>query len=116
MEVAVYPDNNAARKPVQVRIRVDRELIELCREIQSLGRSHEDWKRNQIIDGFESENFVAGFLKEEDFFFTWYDEDGVEYAFNVAFDDLPRIVSGEITELHARRWPPEEFGYNDGNE
>jgi hypothetical protein len=113
--VEVHQDKNAERKPIQVTIRVDRELIGLCREIQSLGRSHEDWKQNQIIDGLESENFVVGFLKEEDFFLTWYDEDGVEYAFNVAFDDLPKIVSGEISELQARRWPPEAFGYTDRN-
>lgn len=94
-------------KPVEVILPIDQELMDLCLELNAMGRSHDEWKQHEIDSGWESENFVAGFYEDGGFFFRWYDYDGVEYFFNIAYEELPKVIAGDYSKVRARREMPE---------
>ena len=85
-----------------MKIKVDTEFKELCKEILTYNRSLEEWADYESCDMFQSENYCGGFERiEEEFTFSYYVDDQ-EYWFQASLDEIKLIYSGTITEIEAR--------------
>ena len=83
---------------------VDPELIEICKDIKKIGLSTEDWEDHQSDDGIQTDTYTGGYFGAEvQFSFDFFDEDGVQYWFELRLDDIDAILAGEIETLVATR-------------
>lgn len=73
----------------------DEELQRLCREIVAGKRSIEEWRATESDDEFQSENYVGGYVADDDaFFFSHYDANDTEWWFRLTVDEARRIAEG----------------------
>jgi hypothetical protein len=78
-----------------MNLQITDEFINICQEIASKKLSIDEWKLIESCDMFQSLNFCGGFDEIEDAFcFSYYDEKGKEFWFDISLSDVEKIVNG----------------------
>ena len=76
------------------------EFVQICREIQSQGLEPAQWAGIESDDMFQTASFCGGYDADEAAFcFSYFDQDGTEYWFQVSLDSISAIVSGSLLSL-----------------
>jgi hypothetical protein len=79
-----------------MRLSIDSELRELCREIAGENRSAEEWAEIESDAMFESEIYEGGFdAAEEAFCFSRHSQGGQELWFQLTLSEVVAIAAGE---------------------
>jgi hypothetical protein len=83
-----------------MKITVTDEFRSICKQIQDHGHTLEQWAEHESDDMFQAGAFKGGFNPMESEFCFSYREDGKdEHWVQLPLEDVPRVLSGEITEL-----------------
>ena len=87
----------------QPQLRIDDELINLCKMIKSENKTLEEWLQIESDDMFQSINYCGGFDGiEQEFCFSYYSGEGKEWWFQFSLFDIEEIISGKILYLYMR--------------
>ncbi len=85
-----------------MKIKVDEEFRQICKEIIGYERTEEEWSDYDISDMFQTKNYCGGFESlENEFTFSYFGLDR-EYWFQLALDEIKSICNGEIMEIEMR--------------
>jgi len=86
-----------------MRLSIDSELRELCREIADENRPEEEWAEMEADDMFSSESYEGGFdAAEEAFCFSRSSQGGQELWFQLTLSEVKAIAAGEDPLIDAR--------------
>jgi len=86
-----------------MRIKVDQELIEILKQIDSESRTPDEWAEIESDDMYQSEHYVGGYdADEEAFCFSYYDENRSEHWFQCTLGEVERILLGHLGAIEAR--------------
>ena len=82
------------------QLKVDEELLSLCKEIQSEGKSDEQWAEIESCDMFQTKNYCGGYdACEHGFWFSYYDQNKTEWWFEITTELLSKIINGDLKYL-----------------
>ena len=85
-----------------MKILVDDELRDICRELLAEGWSEAEWAEREADDWIETERYVGGFDADEGAFtFSRY-TDGEEAWFQFTLSEAEAMVAGTLTQLEGR--------------
>ena len=87
-----------------MRLIPDAEFQALCRRIAAAERTVDDWRDRESDDEFSSEHYVGGYDATEDAFtFSYYDESGTEWWFQLPLPEVEAIGSGGVAPVACRQ-------------
>lgn len=82
------------------QLKVDEELLSLCNEIHSAGKTDEQWAEIESCDMFQTKKYCGGYdATEQGFWFSYYDQDQTEWWFEFTTESLSKITSGKLQYL-----------------
>lgn len=85
------------------KLKVNNELLEILNKIASEAKTIEQWKEIESSDMYQTTNYCGGFDSiENEFTFSYHDENSTEYWFQVSLDDIDQLISGQLTEIEIR--------------
>lgn len=85
------------------RLKINTEFLSICKQIQKENLDIENWCLVESSDQFQTNDFCGGFdATEEEFCFSYYDENRIEYWFQFPLTDVDKFVNGEIEEIEIR--------------
>ena len=85
----------------------DEQLRRLCKEIAASKRSIEEWKATESDDEFQSENYVGGYVADDEaFYFSYYDANDTEWWFRLTIDEARHIAAGNDVVISL--YPPDD--------
>lgn len=80
--------------------KIDIEFKEICNRILRRNFSLQEWQEIESDDEFQTENYCGGFdATENEFCFSYYDNDKNEFWFQCSLSEIEQIVNGKITEI-----------------
>ena len=83
-----------------MKIKIDEEFVSLCKEILSYKKSANEWALIESDDMFKTEKYEGGYdATENEFCFSYYDENHQEYWFQLGMRDIEKISLGEKEEM-----------------
>lgn len=86
------------------KLLIDSDFLSICEQIQNENLDIEGWSLVESSDQFQTDDFCGGFdATEEEFCFSYYDENRIEYWFQFPLTDIDKFVSGEIKEIEIRK-------------
>ncbi|PKV50921.1 hypothetical protein ATE84_2990 [Aquimarina sp. MAR_2010_214] len=86
------------------RLKINSDFISICNQIQKENLDLEVWCLIESSDQFQANNFCGGFdATEEEFCFSYYEKNEIEYWFQFPLADIERFVNGEIKEIELRK-------------
>ncbi len=81
-------------------IKIDLEYKKICNGIIKRNLSLSEWKEIESSDEFQTENYCGGFdATENEFCFSYYDDEKKEYWFQNSYSEIEQISSGKIKEI-----------------
>lgn len=76
------------------------EFLSLCNDILDENLDLENWRLIESSDQFQTDNYCGGFdAIENEFTFSYYDEEKKEYWFQLSLEDVQKVRDGEIVEV-----------------
>lgn len=82
---------------------VNDEFRDICKSILSENKLDADWVLIESDDMFQSEHFCGGYdSTEHAFCFSYYDDSGKEYWFQISLKEIPNIVNNLISNINIR--------------
>ncbi|KGL61860.1 hypothetical protein [Polaribacter sp. Hel1_85] len=89
---------------MEIKHNIDSELFSVFQEIKSLNLDLENWSLIEISDQFQTSNYCGGFdATENEFTFSYFDENKKEYWFQLPIIDIEKIVEGINIEVYMRK-------------
>ncbi len=86
-----------------MEIKISEEFIDICKEIHEENKSKEGWAETESDDMFQTENYCGGYdADEEAFCFSFYDNNGSEYWFQLNLDEIEKVIGGTLNALDGR--------------
>jgi len=86
-----------------MRMRVEGELLEICRGIVNRHMSEREWAARESDDIFQSKSYSGGFdATERAFCFSFYSGDGREYWFQLSLSEVEDVVRGLLAQIEMR--------------
>ena len=86
-----------------MKLVVDKEFFGICKEILNRKLTLAEWSEIESNDEFQTENYCGGFDEtENEFCFSYYDEERTEYWFQKSLLEIQKINSGKIIEFEIR--------------
>ena len=86
-----------------MKIQLDSELETLFSKIISQNKTQYEWALIESSDMFQSERYCGGFdATENAFCFSFYDDSGSEYWFQVTLDEITKLMASEYGEIDVR--------------
>ena len=83
-----------------MKIPVSDAFRSICQQIQDHDRTLEQWAEHESDDMFQAGGFKGGFNPmESEFCFSYHDAEKREHWVQLPLTDVPRILSGELSEL-----------------
>ncbi|CAN0197937.1 unnamed protein product [Discosporangium mesarthrocarpum] len=80
--------------------KIEPELLEICKEILIEDKTLAEWSEIECGDWFQTENYIGGFeAEEQEFTFSYYDEEGKEFWFQINMEQVTGITNGQIKEI-----------------
>jgi len=84
------------------QLQIDLELIEICQEIVAYGKTDSEWFDIESSDFFQTEKYCGGYEGQEQAFCFSYYENKKEYWFDIALNQISKIISGQLQFLELR--------------
>ena len=89
---------------MEIKHKIDSEFIAICQQILKENLDVKDWKLIESSDQFQTEKYCGGFEEiENEFTFSYYDEKGIEYWFQLPLSDIKKVEQGIITEVEIKK-------------
>jgi hypothetical protein len=86
------------------KLKIQTEFLEICKMIQDENLDLRNWSLIESSDQFQTINYCGGFdATEEEFCFSYYDENRIEYWFQFPLSDVDKITNGTIKEIEIRK-------------
>ena len=86
-----------------IEIKIDLEFKQICSDILKKSKKNEAWSLIESSDMFQSPKYSGGYdADEQAFCFSYYDEAGKEFWFQVTLEEIEKIINGTVTELTVR--------------
>lgn len=86
-----------------MRITVDDELKQICKNIVSENLNLSQWQEIESEDIFQTKHYCGGFdATENAFCLSYFNSENQELWFQLTIDEVQKILSGEIFEFNAR--------------
>ncbi len=86
-----------------MKIELSKELKEICQKILDENKTITEWKKNESDDMFRTKSFVGGFDSTENAFcFSFYDEKGKEFWFQMTLEEIIKAAQGKISSIIIR--------------
>lgn len=83
-----------------IKHKIDTEFISICHKILKENLDLESWSLIESSDQFQTEKYCGGFDgTENEFTFSYYDENKQEFWFQLPLSDIKKIEQGIITEV-----------------
>ena len=80
-------------------LKIDFELLEICRKIISENKKSEEWDLIESDDYYQTKHYIGGWDSTENAFCFSYYDDRNEYWFQFNLEEVKKIESGEIKEI-----------------
>ncbi|WP_444941995.1 hypothetical protein ACJJI3_07265 [Microbulbifer sp. ZKSA004] len=78
-----------------MEVPISQEFVKICKQIKAKPHSISRWSEIESDDMFHSDSFRGGFdADEQEFCFSFYDQAGDEYWFQVSLSSIIEIASG----------------------
>lgn len=89
---------------MEIKHRIDAEFIGICKQIIKENLDLNSWKLIESSDQFQTEKYCGGFDgTENEFTFSYYDEKGSEFWFQLPLLDIKKAENGMIKEIEIRK-------------
>jgi hypothetical protein len=89
---------------MEIKLKIDSELFSVFQEIKSLNLDLKNWSLIESSDQFQTSNYCGGFdATENEFTFSYFDENKNEYWFQLTLNDIEKIVEGIYIEVFMRK-------------
>jgi len=87
-----------------IKHKLDTEFISICQEILKENLDLKDWKLVESTDQFQTKKYTGGFDgTENEFTFSYYDESGKEFWFQLPLSNIEKVEEGIIKEVEIRK-------------
>ncbi|MBY0273498.1 MAG: hypothetical protein K2X02_08890 [Alphaproteobacteria bacterium] len=85
-----------------MKIDIDQEFKEICKQIIDEHKAEHEWTLIESSDMFQTEHYCGGYdATENAFCFSYYNEKGDEFWFQVTLDQIKRIMESKIPYLES---------------
>ena len=82
------------------QLEVNEEFRRVCEAIRAEDKSAVEWDQCESDDWFQTDHFKGGYdATEQEFCFSYYDTTGKEWWFQFSYEDVSRILDGELRYL-----------------
>ena len=86
-----------------MKINVTDEFKAICKDILNEDKTKEQWAEIESDDMFQTNSFCGGYDADEvAFCFSFYNDNGDEYWFQVTLEEIEKVVSGDLTTIDSR--------------
>jgi hypothetical protein len=86
-----------------MKLKIDKEFKEICKEILNQNKAPEEWALIESSDMFQTEKYNGGYDADEmAFCFSYYDESGKEFWFQITAEEIRKISENKLEELTIR--------------
>jgi hypothetical protein len=86
-----------------MNIQPDKDLMFIFENILSMEKTLEEWREIEAPDYFQRGSYEGGYDATEDAFcFSYYDENGKEFWFQLSLDDIKNIIGGKNYHIRVR--------------
>ncbi len=86
-----------------MQIPITDELRSILKQIFDEQKTADEWAEIESDDMFQSESFDGGFdATEQAFCFSYYDDNGDEFWFQLTLPEIPEILAGTKTVIDGR--------------
>ena len=86
-----------------MKLVVNEELLEIFKSISKRDLTLTEWREIESDDEFQTENYCGGFdATEDEFCFSYYDTNKMEYWFQKSLNEIEEINSGKVSEFEIR--------------
>jgi hypothetical protein len=80
-------------------------FLEICHSIVEENLTESEWAEVESCDMFQNGPYIGGFEAIENAFcFSFYDENGVEYWFQMTLEEIKSVADGSVKEVMV--YPP----------
>lgn len=87
-----------------MKIKITTELFSIFQEIVNENKKEEEWSEIESSDMYQEGDFSGGFdAIEHAFCFSYYDQEGEEYWFQVTLDEIKEIIDGQVNFITMRK-------------
>jgi len=84
--------------------KIDSEFIGICKLITKENLDLNEWELIESSDQFQTEKYCGGFDgTENEFTFSYFDNNGNEFWFQLALSDIEKVEKGIIKEIEIRK-------------
>ena len=88
---------------MKINHKINSEFISICQQILRKNLDLKDWNLIESSDQFQTEKYCGGFDgTENEFTFSYYDESGNEFWFQLPLSDIEKVEKGMIKEIEIR--------------
>jgi hypothetical protein len=85
------------------QLKIDAEFMDICRQIKAESKNLEEWNEIESDDMFQTESYCGGFDGvEQEFCFSYYDNDSKEWWFQISLNDVDRVISTQLLYVDLR--------------
>ena len=86
-----------------MELEVNEEFRNICTQILAEQKTPEQWAAEESDDEFQTESFEGGYdATEEAFCFSFYDEQGRDFWFQLTLDEIREVAQGLRTKFPIR--------------
>ena len=80
------------------------EFLEICRKISQENLDLNEWNLIESSDQFQTNKYCGGFDgTENEFTFSYFDDNNIEFWFQLPLSDIKKVETGMITEIDIRK-------------
>lgn len=84
-------------------ITVNKDFLSICKNILEQKLKEEEWAKLESDDMFQEGSFEGGYDADEiAFCFSYYDNNGEEYWFQLTLDEIEKVAYGEMIDFEGR--------------
>ena len=89
---------------MEIKHQIDSEFISICEQILKENLDLNDWNLIESSDQFQTEQYCGGFDgTEKEFTFSYYNENGIEFWFQLPLTDIEKVKKRIIKEIGIRK-------------
>ena len=87
-----------------MEMNISDEFKSICKEIEKERKTEKEWALIESSDMFQTEHYCGGYdATENAFCFSYYDDKGEEFWFQITLEKINKIVKNEILFIKAKK-------------
>ena len=95
----------ASGENIPSRVKVEPELVQICKDIEAKGWTLEQWAEHDSYDMFQTETFCGGFdCCDMLFTFGRYQNGEELYCVQLTLDQVPLVTKGIMRSIEIQRF------------